>query len=175
MYEVKSIGVYCFSSVLKLEHGKLSLHFRDLYVAPADSWHQPIELPDGRVLWKSKSHGWKRDEYFSVRAADSLELQTHNKAMTSSGSGSSSDDIKEIGAVGGWDLPSQTSTCIRVEQQQEGEIKNDREESETEKEECKIHILNDDCLMHIFSYLTKRERIRIERGMLFQLSCHMYV
>jgi hypothetical protein len=156
-----------FSSVLKLKRGELRLHFRNLYVAPADSRHQPIELPDGTVLWKSNSRGWKHDQYHSVQEMDSPEPQTHNKVMTSSGSESASSYEKEIGAVGGCDLPSQISTCGRVEQQQGREIKNDAEGRETEMGECKVQILNDDCLMHIFSYLTKRDRIRIERGMLF--------
>ncbi|KDR24130.1 F-box/LRR-repeat protein 2 [Zootermopsis nevadensis] len=55
------------------------------------------------------------------------------------------------------------SACDTVEQQQEGERKSGKVKRKKVKGECKIHILNDDCLMHIFSYLTKRERFRIER------------
>jgi hypothetical protein len=72
-------------------------------------------------------------------------------------------DDKEIGAVGGHSLASQMSR----EQKQEGETEND--ERGVEEGECKIDILNNDCLVHIFSLLTKRERIKIERGKLFQV------
>ena len=30
--------------------------------------------------------------------------------------------------------------------------------------ECFINMLNDDCLRHVFSFLNKTERVRIERG-----------
>jgi hypothetical protein len=97
---------------------------------------------------------------------DSCEPQSHTKESASSESECAAGDDKEIGAVGGHSLTSQTSSSIREEQKQEGETEND-EESGMEEGECKIHILNNDCLIHIFSFLTKRERIQIERGMLF--------
>ncbi|KDR11218.1 hypothetical protein L798_15025 [Zootermopsis nevadensis] len=154
--------------VLKLKRGELRLHFRTLNVAPAYSWHQPVELPDGRVLWKSNSHGRKHDPCQEI---DSPESQTHNKATTPSGSESTLDDEKESETVGGCDLPSQTSARGTVEQQQEGETKNGKVKRREVKGKCKIHILNDDCLMHIFSYLTTKERFRIEIGMLFSHMC----
>jgi hypothetical protein len=154
--------------VLKLRHGELKLYSRALYVAPADSWHQPVELPDGRVLWKNH-------QYRSGKEMDSPETQTCDKAVTSSGRESASGDVKEFGAVGGCDLPSLIFTHGGDEQQQEEETKSETEGIETEEGECKIHMLNNDCLMHIFSFLTKRERIRIERGMLFHIFCHMCV
>jgi F-box/leucine-rich repeat protein 7 len=78
-------------NVLRLRPGKLRLESRNLFVAEADRWHQPIELSDGTVLWRPNSRG---------------------------------------GAETG---------------------------------ECKIDMLNDDCLMHIFSFLPMRERVKVER------------
>lgn len=160
--------------MLKLKQRELRLHLRNLYVAPADSWHQPVQLPDGTVLWKSNSHGGWKHHHHSVKELNSLEPQTHGVATeTSSGSESASGDEKDIGAVGGCDLPFHISNCVRVQQQLEGEREIDGEGREVEAGQCNIHILNNDCLMHIFSFLTKTERIRIERGMLFyvHLSC----
>jgi hypothetical protein len=73
----------------------------------------------------------------------------------------------EIGAVGGPSLASQTSISVRGEQKQKGESEND--EVRVDKGECKIDILNNDCFMHIFWFLNNRERIKIERGKLFQV------
>lgn len=33
-----------------------------------------------------------------------------------------------------------------------------------DESKCVAHLLNDDCLMHIFSFLSKVERIKCERG-----------
>jgi hypothetical protein len=155
--------------VLKLKPGELRLHLRNLHVAPADSWHQPVELPDGTVLWRSNSHGGlNRHQHCSFVELDSSEPQSCNEASASSESECTAGDDKEIGAVGGRSLTSQTLSSIEGEQKQEGETEND-EEREVEEGECKIDILNNDCLMHIFSFLTKRERIKMERGMLFQV------
>jgi hypothetical protein len=78
-------------NVLKLRPGALRLDSRNLVVAAADRWHQPVELPDGTVWW------WP---------------------------------ISRVGA---------------------------------ERGESKIDILNDDCLMQIFSFLSMRERVKVER------------
>jgi hypothetical protein len=73
-----------------------------------------------------------------------------------------------IRAVGCHSLASQTSSSVRGEQKQEGETENG-EERGVVKGECRIDILNNDCLMHLFSFLSKREWIGIERGMLSQV------
>ncbi|XP_069694914.1 F-box/LRR-repeat protein 2-like [Periplaneta americana] len=124
------------SSVLKLKQGELRLHLRTLHVAPADSWHQPVELPDGTVLWKSNEGKRRR----------------HN----SDSEQTTSEDDQLIGAVGGSE-PSCEASHVG------NKLETGEKETEIDEPECKIHILNDDCLMHIFSFLSKRERIRIER------------
>lgn len=149
-------------SVLKLQHGELKLHLRKLYVAAADSWHQPIELPDGTILWNPNSRDSSRhQQHSSVQEVDYPEAQTDNEVLPSSGS--TAGNNREIGAVGCSGLPSYISSCNEVEQQQEGETENGGDGREVEGRECKIDMLNNDCLMHIFSFLNKRERIGIER------------
>jgi hypothetical protein len=91
---------------------------------------------------------------------------------TSSESESAAGDDKEIGAVGG--LASQMSSSAGGEQKLEGDADNDDERG-VEDGECKIHILNKDCLMHIFSFLAIKERVKIERGALFRYSCHIWL
>jgi hypothetical protein len=138
-------------------------------VAAADSWHQPIELPDGTILWNPNSRDSSRhQQHSSVQEVDYPEAQTDNEVLPSSGS--TAGNNREIGAVGSSGLPSYISSCNEVEQQQEGETENGGDGREVEGRECKIDMLNNDCLMHIFSFLNKRERIGIERGMLFHVT-----
>ncbi|XP_066993026.1 F-box/LRR-repeat protein 20 isoform X2 [Anabrus simplex] len=92
------------------------LNGHQLIVAPADSWHQPIELPDGRVQWRRNRANPNEDE-------EHEKLAIRNSV-------------------------SKPLPC---------------EDEEIDESKCKVHILNDDCLMHIFSFLSQRERIRIER------------
>lgn len=154
--------------MLELKPGELRLHLRNLYVAPAYSWHQPVELPDGTVLWRSNSRGVsKGHQHRPVLELSPSRAQSHNKESTSSESEYAAGDDREIGVVG-HGFASQTSSSVRREQKQEEETEND-EERGVEEGECKIDILNNDCLMHIFSFLSKRVRIKIERGMLFQV------
>jgi hypothetical protein len=61
-----------------------------------------------------------------------------------------------------------------VEQQQEGEIEDGGHGRELQETECNIDVLNNDCLMHIFSLLSYRERIGIERGKLFHVTNPIY-
>jgi hypothetical protein len=95
---------------------------------------------------------------------DYPEAQTYNEILPCSGT--TAGNNRETGAVGGSDIPSHISSCIGVEQQWEGQTKDDGGGREVEGRECKMNILNNDCLMHIFSFLNKRERIAVERGML---------
>jgi hypothetical protein len=99
---------------------------------------------------------------------DSSESQSRNEASASSESEYAAGDDKEIGAVGGHNLTSQTSSFVRGERKEEGETENDAERG-VEEGECKIDILNNDCLIHIFSFLTEIERLKIERGTHFQV------
>jgi hypothetical protein len=97
-YVTKKYGFVTFKypqdaiNVLKLEPATLRLGSQNLFVAAADRQHQPVELPDGTVLWKPypRRGGAQRDE-------------------------------------------------------------------------CKIDMLNDYCLMHVFSFLSMRERVKVER------------
>jgi hypothetical protein len=152
-----------------MQHGELKLHFRKLYVAAADSWHQPIEFPDGTILWNPNSYDSSRhQQHSSVQEVDYPEAQVDNEFLPCSGS--TAGNNREIGAVGGSGLPSHIYSCNEVEQQQEGETENGEDGREVEGRECKISMLNNDCLMHVFSFLNKRERIGIERGMLFNIT-----
>jgi len=146
--------------VLKLQHGELKLHKRKWYVAAADSWHQPIELEDGTVLWNHTFSDSSMDS--SVQEVDYAQAQTDNEVVPCSGSTAGNDG--GIRAADGSDLPS------HICQELEGESENGGNGREVEGRECKIDVLNNDCLMHIFSFLNKRERIAIERGMLFHVT-----
>ena len=151
--------------MLKLQHGELKLHFRKLYVAAADSWHQPIEFQDGTILWNPNSY----DSTFSfLQEVNFPQAQTDNEVLPCSGS--TAGNNRENGATGGSELPSHISNCSEVEKQWEGETGNGGGGREVEGGECKIDILNNDCLMHIFSFLNERERIGIERGKLFHVT-----
>jgi hypothetical protein len=97
---------------------------------------------------------------------DYPQAQTNNEVLPCSGS----TEGNKIGAAGGSDLPSHISNCNEVEQEWDGEAENGGNGKEVEGGECKIDVLNNDCLMHIFSFLNKRERIGIERGMLFHVT-----
>ena len=123
--------------MLKLKKGEFTLHHRILYVAPADSWHQPEELPDGTVWWHKKRR--------RQGSEDSL-------------SGYEEDDVFGAAAL----PPEQEDVNANKDEAKE---EAEEEEEEVVLGECKINVLNDDCLIHIFSFLNKRERIRIERGM----------
>jgi len=152
--------------VLKLEQGELKLHSRKLYLAAANSWHQPIELPDGTVVWNPYSYD--SSTHSSVQEVDYPQAQTDNGVLPCSGS--SAGNNRENGEAGASDLPSHVSSCSEVEQEWEGETENGGNGGEVEGIECKIDVLNNDCLMHIFSFLNKRERIGIERGMHFHIT-----
>jgi len=148
--------------VLKLQHGELKLHSRKLYVAAADSWHQPIELHNGTILWNPNSYD--SSVHSSVQEVDYLQAQPDNEVIPCSGN--TAGNNREIGAAGDSDLPSHISSYNEVE----GETENGGNGREVEGTECKIDVLNNDCLMHIFSFLNKRERIGIERGMQFHVT-----
>lgn len=151
--------------MLKLQHGELKLHLRKLYVAPADSWHQPIELQDGTIFWNPNSYdSWT----FSLLQKVNYPHALTDKVLPCSGS--TAGNNRENGAAGGSELPSHISSCSEVEKQREGETGNGGSGREVEGGECKIDILNNDCLMHIFSFLNEKERIGIERGMLFHVT-----
>lgn len=152
--------------MLKLQRGELKLHLRKLYVAAADSWHQPIELQDGTILCNPNSYDSSR--HSSVQEVDYPQAQIDDEVLPCSGS--TAGNNRETGAAGASDLPSHIPSCSESEQQWEGETENCGNDREAEGGECKIDVLNDDCLMHIFSFLDKRERIGIERGMLFHVT-----
>lgn len=152
--------------MLKLQHGELKLHSRKLCVAAADSWHQPIELQNGTILWNPNSYD--SSVHSSVQEVDYPQAQTDNEVTSCSGS--TAGNNRETGAAGGSDLSSHISSCNEVEQELEGGTENGGNGREVEGGECKIDVLNNDCLMHIFSFLNKRERIGIERGVLFYVT-----
>ena len=152
--------------MLKLHHGELKLHSRKLFVAAADSWHQPIELQDGTVVWNPYSYGSSKRS--SVQEVDYPQTQTDNEVLPCSGSTAGNNG--EIGAAGASDLLSHTSSCNEVDQEWEGETEDGGNGGEVEGRECEIDVLNNDCLMHVFSFLNKRERIGIERGMQFHVT-----
>ncbi|XP_054287269.1 uncharacterized protein LOC129003073 isoform X2 [Macrosteles quadrilineatus] len=87
--------------------------FNGMYVNPADSWHQPIELPDGTIEWRGRKNLYKQEE--------SNELE---------------EDIASE------EVPSKV---------------------ETEIIQGSLNMLNDDCLLHIFSFLTLKETAGVER------------
>lgn len=152
--------------MLKLQRGELELHRRKLYVAAADSWHQPIELENGTVMWRRNLYD--SSVRSSVQEVDYPQAQTDNEVVPCSGI--TAGNNRGIGAADGSDLPAHVCSSNEVEQQLERETENGGNGREMEGIECKIDILNNDCLMHIFSFLNKRERIGIERGILFHVT-----
>jgi hypothetical protein len=140
-------------------------------VAAADSWHQPIELLDGTILWNPNSYD--SSLHSSVQEVDYSQAQTDDEVLPCSGS--TEGNNRETGATGGSGLPSHIPSCNEVEQESEGEIENGGDGREVEGRECKIDVLNNECLMHIFSFLNKRERIGIERGILFHVTYPIFV
>ncbi|GLG95629.1 uncharacterized protein GBIM_02572 [Gryllus bimaculatus] len=106
------------AKVLCAPQDELFLHWRELRVAAADAWHQPQELPDGRILWQKKN-------------AKSLRR--------------TSKDGEKL---------------IISPELMEARARSSREVDESQ---CRINILNDDCLMHIFSFLPKMDLVKIER------------
>jgi len=135
-------------------------------VAAADSWHQPIELEDGTILWNPNSYD--SSMHSSVQEVDYPQAQTDNEVVPCSGS--TAGNNRGIGAADGSDLPSHICSSNEVEQELEGETENGGNGREVEGRGWKIDVLNNDCLMHIFSFLNKRERIGIERGILFYVT-----
>jgi hypothetical protein len=99
---------------------------------------------------------------------DSSKAESYNEESTSSENECAAGDDKEIGAVGGHSPAPQAPSSVRAEPKQEGETEDD-EGNGMKEGDCKIDILNNDCLMHILSFLSKTERIKVERGMLFQV------
>jgi len=150
--------------VLKLQYGELKLHSRKLRLAAADSWHQPIELPDGTILWNPNSYD--SSIHSSLQEVDCSQAQTDEVIPCSRSTAGNNSDI---GPADGSDLPPHISDCNEVEQELEGETEDGGNGREVEGREYKIDVLNNDCLMHIFSFLNKKERIGIERGMLFHV------
>uniref|UniRef100_A0A0A9ZEI6 F-box/LRR-repeat protein 7 n=1 Tax=Lygus hesperus TaxID=30085 RepID=A0A0A9ZEI6_LYGHE len=62
-----------------LHKGQISMSRRKLYLSPADSWHQPIELPSGEIVWDRRKQEPKEDE---AEFADAEEEDCSESAST---------------------------------------------------------------------------------------------
>ncbi|XP_068622662.1 F-box/LRR-repeat protein 7-like isoform X2 [Battus philenor] len=126
---------------LQAPYHERALRGRNLRISPADSWHQPAEDSEGRVLWKSygqqsedmpspSNNNDKQANGISVRElSDQIEPETDGTATV---------------AVN--DLP-----------------KAGEKEVENTRRYCLLDILNADCVHHILRYVSLRDLIRSER------------
>lgn len=58
---------------------RLFIFQRKLYVSPADSWHQPLELPDGQILWNRRKGAEKLNKDEEQEDGDAEEGETSSE------------------------------------------------------------------------------------------------
>ncbi|BES88068.1 LRR [Nesidiocoris tenuis] len=131
------------AKVLKITAG-IFLARRRLYISPADSWHQPHEMPDGTIIWDR-------------RLLATLQPKAESNSEAEEGDNEEEDE-EEAEPAGQQEADtSNNEDCKPNEEKDDAKV----EAKAKEKQDCLINKLNDDCLRLIFDKMSIPDRMTL--------------